>query len=150
MQPHYPFLESDLTFSGWHPEGIKGSRERTAIHTPWDALRAGLAEEEDIRTAYARNLAICYERVTELLSELSGKIVVTSDHGNGFGGRAWPIPLRIYGHPRGIRTPGLTRVPWAEVTHGSRRSVISEATGQASELNQAEVKQRLSVLGYCD
>lgn len=44
-----------------------------------------------------------------------GTTVVTSDHGNHLGEFATPFPIRLYGHPEGIRTPELIRVPWLVV-----------------------------------
>ena len=56
-----------------------------------------------------------------LIESLDGKTVVTSDHGNLFGRRLWPIPLQKYGHPPGLRFPELIEVPWHETPFENRR-----------------------------
>jgi hypothetical protein len=79
---------------------------------------------------------------------VDGRTVITSDHGNLVGERAWPVPVRLYGHPEGIRHPALVKVPWAVIEGDGRRAVVDEGvhavTGEADEV----VEQRLRDLGY--
>ncbi|ELZ23103.1 hypothetical protein C475_15679, partial [Halosimplex carlsbadense 2-9-1] len=93
-------------------------------------------------------------RVKELLGELSGKTVVTSDHGNMLGERARPIPIREWGHPDGVYTPELVTVPWLEYESGPRREVVAEAPVDETESGDAVeddvVAERLRNLGYAE
>jgi hypothetical protein len=46
------------------------------------------------------------EEVDRLAEHLTGKVVVTADHGNHAG------EMMAFGHPGGLRTPHLVKVPW--------------------------------------
>jgi hypothetical protein len=59
-----------------------------------------------LREAYKRNLALVLGYVSELVSELSGTVVVTSDHGELLGERG------RYSHGYGREEPELLTVPW--------------------------------------
>jgi hypothetical protein len=63
------------------------------------------------------------------------------------GERTWPIPIRLYGHPQGVRTPEIVNVPWAELTIGKRRDCGDEAANSQSNLDTEEIDDRLRSLG---
>jgi hypothetical protein len=148
MQPHYPFVRHDRAFTSWHPERIAGGRARNdGSEDPWQALARGTADPAVIRAAYADNLALVLDHALALAADLDGRTVLTSDHGNLLGERAWPLPLRLYGHPEGLRLPALVRVPWATID-SARRTVTDEGVHSATEAEQEEVDQRLRALGY--
>jgi len=63
---------------------------------------------ESIGEHYERNLRLVLEEVERLVQHLEGKIVVTSDHGEGLGKEA-------SGHALGRDIPVLRTVPWLEV-----------------------------------
>jgi hypothetical protein len=114
MQPHYPFigptgreLETHATFTG-------GLREREHLSI-WELLSAGSVSMEEMRTAYEENLELVLEEVTGLVDELNGKTIVTSDHGNLFGERVSPLPIRLYGHPPNVPAENLIQVPLVEL-----------------------------------
>lgn len=65
---------------------------------------------EKLRELYLRNLRVVLNDVSHLVNELDGEIVITADHGESLG------DLGIWGHPKGIHTTALTRVPWFRVT----------------------------------
>ena len=149
MQPHYPFVGSSNKYNGWHPDEILDEKEHGEIHTPWDALQAGLVEKESLWEDYAENLDLVLEYTYKMMIELDGRTVVTSDHGNALGERTWPIPLRIYGHPEGIRIPALTQVPWAVSENGDRRTITDEGASSPTLNSDREVmEERLQALGY--
>lgn len=116
MQPHGPFVGSDI------PEDEHEDRY-------WEA--------------YDQNLAHVLDIVYDLLDNLSGRTVVTADHG-----QIGPYPvldvLGLSGHKPGLRHPGLVVVPWATVD-GERRRILDGVTATAGTDN---VRQRLRDLGY--
>ena len=62
---------------------------------------------------YTYNLEIALGWVGKLVKELSGRIVITADHGESFGEKLHPLlPIKIYGHPRGCYIEPLVKVPW--------------------------------------
>ena len=161
MQPHHPFVTApDLRFHGWqiddfdgwteHQEetGLKDATAHGRPHTPWDALYMGLASREDVWEAYGENLDVALDAVADLLEEVDGRTVVTSDHGNMLGERTFPVPMRVYGHPKGVRNRELVEVPWAVVEGEERREITDDGTAAAEEHDQDVVQDRLEDLGY--
>ena len=146
MQPHYPFIGSRTDFDKGHLTG--GKRENV-----WNQLFIGEldTEREDIWRIYEENLDRALPHVEELMYELGGKTVVTADHGNMVGERSFPIPIREWGHPRGIYTKELITVPWLTFENGPRREIRTEAAvTQPEEINDDVVAERLRNLGYAE
>jgi len=161
MQPHHPFIGfPELQYHGWqiddfddwadHKEETGLSEEQRMAHpqTPWEALYMGEATADAIWDAYAQNLDLVLDAVDELLAATTGRTVLTSDHGNMFGERTWPIPMRVYGHPTGVRNRELVDVPWAVVDDGNRRDVTDGSVRSVSESANEVVEDRLNDLGY--
>lgn len=139
IQPHYPFIgptgqeHFDLTkLSFWH-RVMNGE-----VDVPSDILLQ----------AYEENLDIALPVIENLLHDLDGLSVVSSDHGQMFGERAWPIPMAEFGHPSGVFTEELLTVPWLEYQNGERRTVTAgDATEEIDEA-EVDVEKRLEHLGY--
>lgn len=159
MQPHHPFITApDLQFDGWQIDEFddwseqkrrKGlDRQSSRPHTPWDALYMGLTTREAVWRAYAENLDLALDAIEGLLPDVPGKTAITSDHGNMFGERTWPVPIRVYGHPAGVRNRELTDVPWATVTNGPRREITEGTLMSETESDSVEMENRLQDLGY--
>lgn len=145
VQPHYPFIKSETEFDKNHLENPDGEE------VFWYRIMEGELDvpQEVIWTAYQENLEVALPFVESLLTELKGKTVVTSDHGNMVGERAYPIPIRIWGHPKGIYTEPLVKVPWFTFQNGKRKKTIAELPQDRNEDVEEEVVQdRLQDLGY--
>lgn len=151
MQPHYPFigefgkgeLPTHKTFTGG---GIV--TEETDKKSIWDQLQAGDVAQTDIWKAYTENLEIVLPIARELCEKLSGRSVITSDHGNELGNRALPVPIRIYGHPRGLRTKNLVKVPWVVYEGSQEKTIIPGEMTSGTEADGEVVEERLQALGY--
>lgn len=153
LQPHYPFIGEKAKSLPKH-SGVEKSHpelpdERSA-KTVWDMLKEGDVEKGIAYEAYSENLAIALQEVEGLLGEIEGRIVITSDHGNMFGERAKPIPLRVYGHPSGIYAEELIKVPWHIIEIGERRKTVAESPDDLTDNNTDIVSERLKDLGYLD
>lgn len=139
-QPHYPYL------------GEVGRKHFGATETPnlEAAIRAvdGEITPDIVRRAYRENLRLALDAVEPLLEDLSGKTVVTADHGEYLGERLLPLPGRQYGHPAGIYTDTLVRVPWHVHTSGPRKDIVADETETRAEVTQDVVDRRLRNLGY--
>jgi hypothetical protein len=151
VQPHFPAIG---------PTG----RERPELNSlqVWDEIDTGDLDLPDsvLRQAFRENLDAVLPHVADLMETLSGKTVVTADHGQMLGERSFPLPFREYGHPPGIYTDELLTVPWLAHTNGPRREIVAEApdsepergdeTGPAdmNDVDEDVVTDRLEDLGY--
>jgi len=142
VQPHYPFIEDGSLVSGTLKDeaiDVWERRFRGEI-----GIGAGT-----LRAAYRRNLRLVLAVVGPLLTALPGLTVVTADHGNMFGERSFPVPIREWGHPPGQYTDQLVRVPW-HVYGDERRPVTAEAPERTDDAPTVDPTDRLRQLGYLD
>lgn len=146
IQPHTPFIGE---FGRDTFNNIEGSI--------WRKQRRGEIniEDEKLWRAYEENLRSVLPYVKKLLKKLGGKTVITSDHGQLFGERQFPIPMREYGHPNGIYCKQLTEVPWFVSDTGSRKRIVPEPPNAGykdrrdDELDE-QAKTVLQNLGYVE
>lgn len=148
IQPHYPFIGSQTEFDK-HQLVDEGSGERNV----WYQLMTGTldVDRETIWQLYMENLEYAHPHIEELLTTLEGKTVVTADHGNMVGERAFPFPITEWGHPRGIYTEQLVKVPWLVHQNGSRRTIMAEEPSRVTnDVDEETVRDRLRNLGYTE
>jgi len=141
MQPHLPFI-------GEH--GLK-LRERVGQRNAWVPFRNGERpiSVDELWEGYKENLDVVFEYVSDLLADINGKVVISSDHGNMVGERQGPVPTkRMYGHPWGVYTPELVNVPWFVLDSGDRRAITEEVPEQIEGKSEDLVTERLESLGY--
>lgn len=154
VQPHYPFVGEYGDQIGDH-SGNEASVRDANGETPerdhptvWKMVKRGDVSLELVEKAYRENLELVLPYVSELLDELEGKTVVTSDHGNHLGEQPVPLLPPLYSHPPNVYTTELRRVPWLEVDAESRKEVSSEHPDTAERRSNVDVTQRLADLGY--
>lgn len=151
IQPHYPFIDARTDFDKAPLTGAEDGRENV-----WNLLLRGTldVDRDEIRRLYEENLERALPSVESLLGDLGGRTVVTADHGNMIGERAVPIPIREWGHPRGIYTEELVAVPWLVHDDGSRRTIRKEDLDgrdeRVDEVDGSVVADRLRDLGYAE
>jgi hypothetical protein len=145
MQPHTPYI------------GPTGRKHFDGFRTRSDLARKdGVSDSFDVeklRTAYRENLEIIRDEITDLLDVLTGKTVISADHGEMFGERHFPIPMRDYMHPHGSDIEVLTKVPWHVRDSDDRRRILSEKPqakdeDRVMEIDSSAVKEQLEELGY--
>jgi hypothetical protein len=148
IQPHYPFLTS-----GPNPFDDSQAFENPDKPGSWQQIMSGEinTSKKAVWRAYSETLDQVLPSIRILLNKLSGLSVVTADHGNMIGEPSQPLPVREWGHPEGIYTEELVKIPWLIVDTGERRS-ISKGTENISEedINPDVVESRLRNLGYRD
>ena len=140
LQPHYPFI-------GEIGEQFHEKYGYTELSEPdhmWLKMRRGEVSKEKAWNAYEENLEVVLSYVKKSLEELSGKTVVTSDHGNAFG------EYGIYGHPPRAYIPSLENVPWFEVEYDTRKQVIEGESSVTTKDDSADIEERLADLGYLE
>lgn len=138
FQPHAPVVGN--------ADGTPRSDTDDGLH-PGDDLKAGNVSREEVWEGYKDNLQYAFHYAQELAEDLEGRTVFSADHGELFGERLWPFPLRGYAHPDGVRHPRLTEVPWAVKEVGSRRRIVEGGTTR-HESDEGEIDDRLRDLGY--
>ncbi|WP_254279250.1 LTA synthase family protein [Haloarcula marina] len=153
MQPHDPpigevgdRIEEEFGITGWHPDDDMGQRLMPAVEQ-------GDVPVEIAREGYRENLRIVLAEVERLLSEIDGRSVITSDHGEMFGERPYFLLGRRYGHMDEPRNRFISQVPWFVVDDDSdRRKINSSPPTDTSPLSSEEVKshldEHLEMLGY--
>lgn len=158
MQPHEPWLgptgDDIRTRLSEEYDRESGFHKHHAIvddvsrgNRGFNGVRDGHVSEDEMRQAYSENLNIVLEEIERLLAEISGKSVITADHGELLGDGHWST-VRRYVHPTGVYVPELRFVPWLEVPTDSRREVFAEEPIGHEQMDKGEVNQRLQALGY--
>jgi len=135
MQPHFPSMADPELGSEVDPE------TNVWVDSVWERLEEGSVSRERVWNAYRENLRYVLDSVSVLLENVDADgVVITADHGNGFG------EAGIYGHPR-LRTHRVLReVPWVTTTATDQKS--REPTVDEGEEPTADVQERLGDLGY--
>lgn len=142
VQPHIPFIgTTGREIPQPSLEGGTIDRGEDAVSV-WKQLANGDLSKNTAWEAYRENLQVVLPVVEDLLEDLDGKSVVTSDHGNMFGKR------HIYGHPSGVHLKELVEVPWL-VRNGERRTITDSSSVKSTKsVANNTVESRLSDLGY--
>jgi hypothetical protein len=151
MQPHYPFVSSDTTVDKDHLSQIDCDGESPEGENIWNQKFTGelSLSQNDLWSMYVDNLEYVLKYVAKLLDKISGKTIVTADHGNYVGQRASPLPIREYGHPRGLYDDAVTRVPWLVHEANGRRKIVAESGEETvDDVESDVVAERLRNLGY--
>jgi hypothetical protein len=136
LPPHSPFLHCPGRYDST-------GREEGASQNIWRGLQSGKFDRDDIWRDYGQNLSFGLDEVETIVREVSGRVVVTSDHGNALG--EWGL----YGHPRSVPIPVIKRVPWAETTgEGKREYEIKSKAEIRTGLGEQDLNSHLEALGY--
>jgi len=152
IQPHQPFIGS--TGQSIDEDGMMAYRKISGEQTDtrgqvWKRLENSEISADLTWQAYAENLELVLPHVMDLVENLTGRTVVTSDHGNLLNEVAWPVPIRKCGHPRGVHTKQLIKVPWLAFADGTRSEAVAEPPAETgSESGREERLNRLEHLGY--
>jgi len=146
MQPHYPFIHDEIRFGDEHLRETKPDEPN-----PWYMKLYGELNipADKLWEAYIANLKKVLPCVERLLDKISGKSVITADHGNMFGERSFPIPIREWGHPHTTYTEELVKIPWLIIDSCDRRKILYGEKLKSTSIN-SDASERLQQLGYRD
>lgn len=135
MQPHFPSLEFPDLGGKVDPE------ENRWINSVWKQLETDELSYETVWNAYKSNLHNVLSEVELLLNNSNfDSVIITADHGNGFGERG------IYGHPSNRVHPCLRTVPWVRTTANDTGNHTPEEYDRKED--DIAVNDRLAALGY--
>ena len=143
IQPHFPFITDDVRESWLTPDPASGGRSF------WKQIRCGQLSfsRAELWDAYRDNLSTTIPHVKRIIDQVTGKTVITSDHGNLFGERIWPAPIRDWGHPDQTYVGELISVPWLSVS-GTRRKISENKQIHLAKMQGKNPGERLRELGY--
>ncbi|MCU4754411.1 hypothetical protein OB919_20975 [Halobacteria archaeon AArc-curdl1] len=136
MPPHRPFLIN----------AIREDREPYEYErSPWGYIRK--TGDKDTAMGAAKDMLRWVLDDVELLLENidADKVVITSDHGNGFG------EFGTYGHPAGSLQQYVRRVPWVTTTATDSNSYEPEMLTDEDRNRDDKsgvLEERLASLGY--
>lgn len=138
MQPHQPYI------------GPTGEKHFELSPGLIETLRkSDGVTDELLWQAYRENLDIVLDHAEELVSELTGKTVITADHGELLGERVFPIPVKTYGHFDGLYVDELLDVPWFVCEYSERKTIRAEPpVADEDDVDAEAVEERLRQLGY--
>ena len=139
------------------PEWILRQYLQMAPRSAMDAVRRKYGKKM-LAKAYQTNLECVLKQVVVLVKHLSGRIVITSDHGELLGEH------RCYAHPAESTNPILIEIPWLvmektidiEITkkdHGKERLSYEEkchSEQRGGKADEKEITEKLRDLGYFD
>jgi len=150
MQPHRPYLgpTADRLREQVDLIGYRNQGDGLQI---WGAVKERKVTRDDIKKAYSETLDIVLKSVEELLTDVDGKTVITSDHGEMLGERVTPFTSRVWGHSEGFDTKILRTVPWFVIDSDQRRNTVADSPiGDDQQLKEKAVMDRLEALGYAE
>lgn len=157
MQPHGPYfgtkaknLRQDIYES--HHIGFSRLPNQTSdaniIYSDlmYAALH-GFVSEEEVREVYIENLELVVDYVRSLSEILTGKTIVSADHGEMLGNPNTKFS-RPFGHITGNYTPELRKVPWLELEYNQRKKTIRGKPIEYEDVEEHIVEEQLEDLGY--
>lgn len=149
MQPHDPFigptgdnLREKHGIDGW---GNSIVTEELGTFKFFRAARKGIITADQYEQAYEENVDIVLGQIPELIEQLSGKTILTSDHGELLGDRIWF--KQRFGHENWHTVP-LCKVPWFELPSDTRPDISEDPPEPFEPIDQNTVQNRLEKLGY--
>lgn len=163
MQPHTPYLgnlavnirEILLTQEGVATQLSKqmtGTNQCNITREYRDLLTAAMdnvISDELLKTLYVENLRLVLSEVNDLINNIVGKTVITSDHGEMLGNPSYTVPRkRKYEHPPDHFAPELRTVPYLIIESQTRREVVSEKPKSNDRSSKQAVNEQIKLLGY--
>jgi hypothetical protein len=99
-----------------------------------------------LERAYLENLDRIIPLAADLIKDLNGRTVVTSDHGEMLGDQTGPIPVIDYGHTAGLYVSPLVEVPWH--VYDAPRRTIQPGEPEEHTYDEEMIEETLKELGY--
>ncbi len=106
MQPHAPFIKLNNKLKP-HTQRVGWGRNQKGCSYWIDALSNGVITKEEVIEMFVDNLKWTLPHIQRFIEETSGKVIITSDHGEMLGEEKG-----VYGHPGGFNHPAVKTVPW--------------------------------------
>ena len=150
IQPHYPYIGypiRDKSFEFLRESLIKNSKQKGSQKYKkflefYTTDIYAMLKPKLHKKLYKKNLEKAIYSVQKLLSFLGGKTIITSDHGESFGEFIFPIiPIKIFGHRQGFRTPALINVPWFVIKNSYKKTKIKNKGKNEQKIIKEKIEQ---------
>jgi len=124
MQPHYPYIDYNanqtnrrvLSNSNQETDSIVKIKKKSSFLSMYSGQIYTTMDKDTQIQAYKKNLELVLNFVEKLINILPGTTIVTSDHGEAFGEKIFPLlPFRYYGHHKRFKIPILLKIPWLKI-----------------------------------
>jgi len=156
MQPHTPYFGAKaeeirervaadgLIVRSRQPEKVRqySLDDDDVVVSLKEAAELGYVTHGEIQEVYAENLRLVLEHVESLVSELNGKIVITSDHGEYLGENG-----RL-GHPKYSYSEAVRKVPWLIIDAETRPEITDAQSAKRTDVAGEDIEEHLKDLGY--
>lgn len=106
--------------------------------------RQGKVSKDQLERSYIETIRFIEDEIQELLEDLEGKTVISSDHGENLGEKQHGMTLLNHGNP----SPECRYVPWLEMDFESRKEITEDPPVGFENLDDEVVGKRLKALGY--
>lgn len=137
MQPHVPHL-------GETANGVRDDYWDDSFPGMFELYRRGIIAKETLERSYLDTIRIVESEIQNLLENLEGKTVVSSDHGENLGEVQHGMRQTGHGNP----TPECRYVPWLELDYDERKEVSEDPPIGFDTVDEQAVQERLAALGY--
>jgi hypothetical protein len=148
MQPHDPHLGSTAesyrnqldTQTGFYPDD--GSPDNMTRYPK--LFKEGKLSEKKLKRSYVETIQAVEKSLENLLPELTGKTVISSDHGENLGERKYNQVWLEHSN----NTKECRLVPWLELPFDQRKDIIKQHPTDYESPDREKVQQQLKYLGY--
>ena len=140
LQPHSPYFSSD----GEELFRVPSLSNLRDSQPPFARNRS----RREVIEAYRSTLELVLHHAGELIGSLTGKTVISADHGEMLGERAPGIPFRIYDHPGAVYAEQLVKVPWFVHDFDERKEILAEESDNDVGVDDDAIESKLRALGY--
>jgi len=131
MPPHTPYIINALR---------EDRDPKQYEESPWEYIRK-TGDRQKVKQVCADMLRWGIDEVKMLLENTSReRVIITSDHGDGFG------EYGIYSHHAGSLHPFIRKVPWITTTATDNKTY--EPDTNLEQVEEHSAKERLEALGY--
>lgn len=152
MQPHVPHLgeiaqnlETQYVQNEYaQPSGGGENKKQDEETKIFECYKNDQITTAELRESYRETLSIVEPHVKGLAEELTGKTVISSDHGENLGETQFGLTLT--GH--GPNSKEVRFVPWMELPYEERKTVTAESPIGFQYLGEEYLEDRLADLGY--
>jgi hypothetical protein len=150
MQPHDPHLGKTAEMYQKRAKSQTDVDHSSDGTVKWpktrfpELYRKGEISKKELEEAYVETIEVVEESVENLLSKMTGKTVITSDHGENLGEKKYGFTyLEHYNN-----TKECLFVPWLELPYEERKTITEEAPIKFESPDEKKVEKQLSQLGY--